>query len=62
MQALLVIYRTKKCQTRPDLKLRFVSLHDSADNGDINVLGTNVVCRGDHGDVDIYNESVRRLY
>lgn len=52
---------TKKLETGLDLKFGLVCLDDSADNGNVNVLGTNVVGRGHAGDVDICMVDEQRI-
>ena len=49
----LIVYGAQEAQTRSDLKLRLVGFDNGADNCDIDVLGTDVVGRRDHGNVDI---------
>lgn len=49
----LVVNRTQKVDPRSNLQFRLISLDDCADNSDMNVLGTNIVGRRYHGDVDV---------
>lgn len=54
MNAQLVVNRAKKLKTRRNFHFWFVGFDNRADNGDINVLGTDIVRRRDHGNVYIY--------
>ena len=47
---------TKKLETGLDLELWFVSLNDGRDDGNVDILGADVVRRRDHRDVDIYGK------
>ena len=49
----LVMNRAQKVKTWSELELGGARLNDSADNSNIYILGTNVVRRRYHRDVDI---------
>lgn len=50
---LLLMNRSKELETRSYFHFRSVCLNDGADNCDVNVLRTDVVRRGDHGNVNV---------
>lgn len=57
---LLVVDRTEELKTGLDFQFWLVSFNNGADNGDIDVLGANVVRRRDHGNINVCdNESVK---
>ena len=49
----LVIDGTKELETRSNLLLGPICLNNGADDGNVNVLGTDIVGGRDLGDVDI---------
>jgi len=49
----LVMNRAQEIKTWSELELRGARLDDGADNRDVYILGTNIVGRGYHRDVDI---------
>lgn len=49
----LLVNGSQKIDTRGDFKLRLVSLDDCTNNSDVYVLSTDIMCRGNHSDVDI---------
>lgn len=53
MSCLLVVNGTEQIKSWLDLEFWLVRFHDRADNSDINVLRTHVVCGGDHGNINI---------
>ena len=50
---LLVVDRAEELETRSKFLLRPVSLNDGADDGDVDVFRTDVVCGRDACDVEI---------
>lgn len=51
----LVVDGAQEAQTGADLKLGLVGFDDGTDDCDVYVLGTDVVGRRDHGNVDIWS-------
>ena len=55
MNYALVVDGAKQLETRSNLELGLVSLDDGADNRNVDILRTNIVCRGDTCNVDVCN-------
>ena len=58
----LVVNRTKESETGSNFLLRAISLNNGTNNSNINVLSTDVVCRRDHSDVDIYTNGLEPTF
>jgi hypothetical protein len=55
---ILLMDRAKKLEARSNFQLRFVCLNDRAYDSDVDILGTNVVRRRYHSDVDIWLQAL----
>ena len=51
----LLIYRTKKAETRNNLLFRSVRFHDRAYDGNVDVLGADIMRRRYHCNVNIFH-------
>lgn len=58
MLGLLVVDLAKKLETGLDLEFWLVSLDDGGDDGDVDILGADVVRRRDHRNVDVCHKSL----
>ena len=61
MKLLLLVDSTQKLEARENFLLWFVGLDDGAYNRDVYILRTDVVCGGDHCNVNVCGEIRQKL-